>query len=371
MAKYLVEDSTLTAIVDSIRVKSGTEEKISLTDIPSIVENIKGGFPNGMEWTFSNVGSETFGDTEADGGGQFNSVDYHDGIWVTGDSLFDTGLWYSTNGKIWTQSNVNNKNILYVTYCGNLWIACGQGDGVYWSNDGKTWTISNLTDQYWNYVDYANGVYVLCSSMKGLYYSTDGKTWTQSNITSGGSQQCLYGNSLWVAGGQDCAYWSNDGKTWTTVSTGAHFYCLDYYDGIWVAGAGYYNGGGLYYSTNGKTWTQSNITSGSIFMKITHKRGLWVAAYAGNGVGSYYSTDGKTWYQPTENNAFLYDCEAENGIWIGAGWNDSGAFYSIDGINWIQSNRTNHTFFNVHYADGIWVAGTDRGLFYSVAWEAE
>ena len=97
-------------------------------------------------------------------------------------------------------------------------------------------------------------------------------------------------------------------------------------NGIWVAGS---NSTGLYYSTDGKTWTQSNITSGR-FTTVYNANGIWVAG--GSNTGLYYSTDGKTW---------------------------------------TQSNITSGRFLTVYNANGIWVAGgdSDIGLYYSVSWE--
>ena len=66
---------------------------------------------------------------------------------------------------------------------------------------------------------------------------------------------------------------------------------LHYANGIWVAG-GDYNEGGLYYSTDGKTWILSNLTDDIGFYSLHHANGVWVA---GSNEGLYYSTDGKTW----------------------------------------------------------------------------
>ena len=108
-------------------------------------------------------------------------------------------------------------------------------------------------------------------------------------------------------------------------------FCVYNANGIWVAGS---SGNGLYYSTDGKTWTQSNITSISI-------------GSAGYNEDLYYS----------------------NGIWV-AGSN-TGLYYSTDGKTWTQSNITSTNMFCVYNANGIWVAGSDGGgLYCSITWEA-
>ena len=74
------------------------------------------------------------------------------------------------------------------------------------------------------------------------------------------------------------------GKTWTQSDiTSGSFFAIYYADGIWVAGSDI---NGLYYSTNGKTWTQSDITSGS-FSALYYADGIWVAGSDINGL--YYS----------------------------------------------------------------------------------
>ena len=57
----------------------------------------------------------------------------------------------------------------------------------------------------------------------------------------------------------------------------------------WVAGS--YNG--LYYSIDGKTWIQSNITSNG-FSSIYYANGIWVTGDTWNSSGLYYSEESIT-----------------------------------------------------------------------------
>ena len=101
-------------------------------------------------------------------------------------------------------------------------------------------------------------------------------------------------------------------------------------NGIWVVASD--NGGGLYYSTDGKTWTQSNMTTGS-FDSVYNANGIWVSCiYSRDTNIIYYSTDGKVW---------------------------------------TQSNITTRSLSSVYNANGIWVAAIkNNGLYYSVTWES-
>ena len=124
---------------------------------------------------------------------------------------------------------------------------------------------------------------------------------------------------------------------------------------------------------NGTEWTQSNITSGSIY-SVYNANGIWVAgSRSGFGVtlkGLYYSTDGKTWNQSNITSTHMFCVYNANGIWV-AGSNNNGLYYSTDGKTWTQSNITSGNIYSVYNANGIWVAGSSGdGLYCSVTWEA-
>ena len=152
-------------ILTSIENKGVDTSSVStLDDVPALIDSIEagggGGFPNGTEWTQSNITS-----------GNFYSVYNANGIWVAGAS--SNGIYYSTDGKSWTQSNITSDSFAGVYYANGVWIAVA----------GSNWN----TTQF------------------GAYYSTDGKSWTQSNITSGytSSQRyyrTYYANGIWVSG---------------------------------------------------------------------------------------------------------------------------------------------------------------------------
>ena len=68
----------------------------------------------------------------------------------------------------------------------------------------------------------------------------------------------ILGNPITLGGGKSFP----NGTKWTQSNiTSGTFYGLCYANGIWVAGS---NNKGLYYSTDGKTWVQSSITTNEI-----------------------------------------------------------------------------------------------------------
>ena len=128
--------SVFTGIGDAIRGKEKSTDVIPVLDMASRITALKDGFPNGMEWTQSNITS-----------GDIFSVYNANGIWVAGS---DSGLYYSTDGKTWTQSNITSGKIFSVYNANGIWVACS-GNGLYYSTDGKAWTQSNITSGFFNF----------------------------------------------------------------------------------------------------------------------------------------------------------------------------------------------------------------------------
>ena len=103
------------------------------------------------------------------------------GLWVAGsngNTIYNRGLYYSTDGKTWTQSNITSGTVRFVENANDMWIAGIWDDddnykncGLYYSMDGKTWIKSNVSDQGTSFATNANGLWV-ASGYDGLYYST-------------------------------------------------------------------------------------------------------------------------------------------------------------------------------------------------------
>ena len=92
-------------------------------------------------------------------------------MWVAGG--WTSGIFYSTDGKVWTQGNITDTRIESLYYDNGIWIA-GNGNsspgGTYYSFDGKNWTASGLSQQIIPFVYSFNGIWVVVS-IQGLYYS--------------------------------------------------------------------------------------------------------------------------------------------------------------------------------------------------------
>lgn len=204
-------------------------------------------------------------------------------------------------------------------------------------------------------------------------YSLDGMNWLMAsgvsyntNIVS--ATYCggiLLGAGNGGTGGKGFKY-STDGKTWTAsniTTGGAHYAAFAYGNGLYVASG---LSKGLFYSTDGMTWTKSNITTGN-YCTIYYNGAIWIAGNAAIDKYMYYSKDGKSWTALSSGPHGTGIVEYNSGIWVAYAYN--GLWYSVDGIEWIQSNVTSGTQaasgLKLHMKDK-WVGGC---LEYSVTWE--
>ena len=162
----------------------------------------------------------------------------------------------------------------------------------------------------------------------------------------------------------------NNGRYWEKSYSGHYLSMPTKANGVWVLrSADYANPIGLLYSTDGITWTQSNVTEGAYY-KLINANGLWVAA-GNSGTGIYYSTDGMTWEQGNITGGSFSLLAYENGLWVTGGV-ASGFWYSFDGKTWMQSNFTSSesSIGQLKYGGGTWVVtsashSSSWGTYYS------
>lgn len=294
-------------------------------------------------------------------------VAYANGLWLAGMS---DALYYSYDGKTWTQIEDVDYSLSGFTYANGLWVAGATGTirGLFYSEDGINWFRSNITNAQFRKTAYANGVWVASGPDAGLYYSEDGKNWTKCDGVSGTYDYIVYANNLWVAGGNVLIYYSVDGKTWTMHKTLGNLKGLVYADGIWVGCMGTVTlsgfNNGLFCSSDGQNWTR--LDSGN-FTAIAHANGMWVAAgqkTIGGKQALFYSYDARTWEKTNITSCVFNSISYGDGVWVAAANSTSeigGLCYSLDGKVWMQSDISTGDFLCATYADGMWVAASDYG----------
>lgn len=363
MAKYVIDESTLVGIADAIRTKDGSSEIIPVAEIKNRIASLSAGantcagFPNGTMWSPSNVYDKSF-----------NHIHEFGGMWVA--CSLNSGLWYSTDGKTWIQSNITSGSYNWCCYDAGKW--CAVGSGALVSTDGINWTSISVAGSTYTYVHVccSNGIWVMSSLGSGLhYYDSKMSAWGTSEYTpvSGMFYQVECINGLWVACGYGSGlHYSNDGLTWVHSNvTSGQFYRVHYVNGMWIATT-FGSNLGVYYSVDGMTWTRSNLNNVSAY-SACYGNDMWVVGCIG---GIYYSVDGVTWSKAPNVDGNFQNVGYNDGIWVACSGN--GIYCSTDGIDWVQTNINTGSYSYVHNANGIWVACSSdgNGMCFSVSFES-
>lgn len=317
--------------------------------------------PNGTAWTASNITSANIED-----------VLYANGVWTAagGNNIF-----HSCDGKNWISYSTNS-SVGTICYGNGIWIASKAGGSktskYYTSENGISWTertVPHSADVYAYGISFLNGLFFSLSDST-IYYSTNGYSWTQAtgNDFSPCAKSIAYGNGYYVAAPASTlatgVYISTNGKNWTKSGPTDTIFRVFYLNGIYYANSN----SNLYYSNNNcQTWNSCSLSpspSQKIFYSIYCANGIW--AGGGSGLGIYYSTDGKTWIQSNTGNKSIQFVINDNNVWI-AGTNGSYmTLYSTDGKIWSDVSAPKKTNC-AYYANGIWVLGAQSdGLLYSI-----
>jgi hypothetical protein len=171
-------------------------------------------------------------------------VAYGNGVWVvvadSGVSQTNPGqiVYSEDNGMTWNAATTNpsSTHIFNVIFGGDKFVAVGRQGGIFYSTDGKDWTQatkasgSNFSNIYG--LAYSGSRFVLTTAEGRIGYSDNGTSgWTQ--VTAGTDdtqsqfasnqqiQGAAYGNGKFVVGGTAgrMAY-SDNGVTWTAIEEG-------------------------------------------------------------------------------------------------------------------------------------------------------
>lgn len=282
-------------------------------------------------------------------------------------------LFYWGIGRKWVQCT-GGETVTFrgATYGNGIWVAFSTSHGLWWSEDGKSWTqssTSGVTSLSFRFAYYLNGIWIAGGDSAGCWWSTDGKTWTSGTGISVGAdstRHCIYANGLYILTGRGM-WWSTDGKSWTQgtgANTSYNMNTVSYNNGLFVACS---TGHGMWWSTDGKAWTQGTGGTTNTFYKIAYGNGVYVTCGNESALqGCWYSTDGKNWAQGAGNTTGrMFTVTYANGLFVAGSWYD-GIWYSTDGVNWTQGNgiSTTYAILGVKYANSIWLAGTATGGLY-------
>ena len=261
-------------------------------------------------------------------------------LWVMVGAGTSSIISYSGNGSNW--SNIQSGTLFNnygtsVVYASSMWVAGGHdtlgGATLKYSSNGSNWSNTNISSvKIWS-VHYANGIWHAGTtsdnnnSASTILYSTNGSNWSNTNNSMYANTISIgYGNSLWVAVGNDNGNspikYSGDGINWSNQSN-ATFNSLglyvSYVNNLWIA-LGQYGPNSIFYSSNGYNWltTTGGFNGYAGFADIGGTRnslaygdGVFVIVGADNAfipsgpATIKYSFNGSNWYN-YKNNIYGY-----------------------------------------------------------------
>ena len=167
-----------------------------------------------------------------------------------------------------------------------------------------------------------------------------------------------YGNGLFVGRGSRRIYTSTNGINWTTVYTTPSYTTHIYYaDGRWMVCT---ESNGIFYSTNGSSWTQGNMTEtgAKACVKFQNK---WIAVTK---KGIFYSTDASSWIQTSITDSGMMDVAAGNDCCVATA--NNGIYFSTNGTSWTKKSVGSYYVGKVYYSDGVWIVCVgDEGVYKS------
>jgi hypothetical protein len=244
------------------------------------------------------------------------------------------------------------------------------------------------------------GLVYMMMSQQGTSNEKTGKTWKRATEMAAFAPRLYFtvvsfDNKLWVIGGNNGqlmrdVWYSDDGSTWKqaipwAAFTGRAEHSSVVFDNkIWVIGGrtndqSGYSGSDVWYSGDGKNWTQATPFAGFLsrhsHSSVVFNNRMWVIggypqfpmSEAGNDV--WYSDDGRNWTQATPHAEFpsRWDHATvvyKNKMWIIGGSGKNGTtndvWYSSNGVNWTLATSNaefgpRQGFGAVVYDDRMWV----------------
>jgi photosystem II stability/assembly factor-like uncharacterized protein len=214
-----------------------------------------------------------------------------------------------------------------------------------------------------------NSSYIVMATNSGLSYSSDGIDWFDINnsylsISDINSTFPLNGitctDKIWVISIYNQGIWyresSNPNGTYTQSNVTSGNYCyMEYADGTFIAcpissvnGTSVSSSDAWYYSTDGKTWTQSNITATAAKNKPKYLNNKWIVMNNSNSL--YCSEDkGVTWtskYEPPSSYYTYYDItynSSNKNYYMTKGGSDN-ILHSTDLSNWYYIDSSTYGY---------------------------
>lgn len=301
MAEYLIQDTTLTNLGDKIRVLSGSEDTMTPAVMADELDAVAGKaiMLNGGDMVQAKMPKEA----------DWYSIAYGNGMYVAATYDYmepENTLAYSVDGILWNETSLPSANWWTGIAFGNgkfVAVSYNSNQAAY-STDGITWISTTLPlSSSWGPITYGNGKFVVISRQQKnkVIYSEDGVNWQSSDLPSNSKYwySVAYGDGKFVAlsgtrSAPYCAY-SEDCVTWVasqmpSIPDSASWKSITYGNGKFVAIS--YNSDVAAYSSDGITWTTSQLPVSVYWETVTYGNNRYVAFSPSN---IAYSDDGINW----------------------------------------------------------------------------
>lgn len=208
------------------------------------------------QWTKRNptgtASSDTFNDIAPYGAAGVVAASSTAGLYLFDGSTFKKGTSPDTAGHVACDGS-------------GTCVAGATNGGILRSTNGLDWT-SNGGNEVVGLVAYCNNVFVLWDVYNGqqLWSDDGGQTWHPGDLSAFNMQALACGNGIWVATAQGSTWFSTDqAKTWTQSADAVGPMAYSATAGAFFAATD--NGGlaGIFKSTDGNNWTQTDTAGGS------------------------------------------------------------------------------------------------------------
>jgi hypothetical protein len=270
---------------------------------------------DGVDWSVTNLGYSGLTGV-AFGNGTFVAVSTPGAIYSSPDGV----SWTQRERASWGQ------RFRSVAFLNNRFVAWGYSirssvNGIDWTDHGSSPEFAGLA--------FGQGKYVMAGS-GSVALSTNLSDWTEFPIGDGTTslRHVACGRDLFVFGNSEEIYTSSDGIHISTPLPGSSTLNIQFINDRFFA-----VGGSIRSSTDGFTWTQSEVPSFGELNSIAYGNGTYVAV--GSQGFMVRSADGETWTAASSRGPqYMRLLAYGDGKYIAVG--AEGYWSSSDGQNWTQ-----------------------------------
>jgi hypothetical protein len=346
----------LFAVGDSPALAVSTDDGVTWSEVTLPIEGrFEGMATNG---TRSVIVGVAFDELDSDGDG-----DSQEGTILSSD---DGATWTVRTNSLPGVSGLDD-DFLSVNLANGIFVAGGKQGLVFTSPDGAAWTRSITPFQSWIFdAAYFAGNYYLPGRQGKLHLTANFVDWTNvatdvnddwHGITVVGSEAVVGGRSGFLAH-------SANAIDWPLVDGGTREYFFEIAHGAEVYVASDANGG-IWSSVDSESWTLAHSVADGRNLVGLEWDGARFVGLSANGV-LLQSTNGQSWTESPVVTGSFSEFRRANNVWWALGQNGA-ITRSDDLVTWTPMAVGTETLHDLAYGAGMYVVVGDNGALYSSA----